>query len=156
MVVRATDKFIAQNRRARHDYAILDTVEAGIVLLGTEVKSLRSQHGSLQEAYAGDMQGELYLFNALIPIYKAANRFNHEERRPRKLLVKRKERNKLLGRIKRDGMTLVPLSMYFNDRGIAKVQIGLAKGLKKHDQRAAIKEREWNRDKARAMSGDRD
>ncbi|MCX8500655.1 MAG: SsrA-binding protein SmpB [Alphaproteobacteria bacterium] len=156
MVVRATDKFIAQNRRARHDYAILDTLEAGIVLLGTEVKSLRQQHGSLQESYAGEMNGELYLFNALIPVYKNANRFNHEERRPRQLLVHRKERNRLLGRLKRDGITIVPLSMYFNDRGLAKVQIGLARGLNKGDKRAAAKEKDHQREQSRALRGEKD
>src|ERR1700761_9333229 len=104
MVVRSTDKFVAQNRRARHDYFIDETVEAGVVLMGSEVKSLRGSQSSIAESYAGEMKGEVWLFNAHIPTYKAANRENHEERRPRKLLLHRKERNKLLGSIKREGV----------------------------------------------------
>ena len=154
MVVRATDKYVAQNRKARHDYFIEDSMEAGIVLAGSEVKSLRSANASIQESYAGEMKGELWLFNAYIPIYRAAKRFNHEERRPRKLLLHRRQRNRLLGQIKRDGVTLVPLSMYFNDRGIAKIELGLAKGKRKADKRQADKEKDWQRDKARAMRRD--
>jgi SsrA-binding protein len=151
MVVRSTDRFVAQNRRARHDYFIDETVEAGIVLEGSEVKSLRGSQASIAESYAGEMQGEIYLFNAYIPIYKAANRFNHEERRPRKLLLHRKERDKLLGSVKREGVTLVPLSVYFNARGIAKVEIGLARGKKKQDKRAAERDKDWQREKARTL-----
>jgi SsrA-binding protein len=151
MVVRSTDKFVAQNRRARHDYFIDETVEAGVVLVGSEVKSLRGSQASIAESYAGEMQGEVWLFNAYIPTYKAANRDNHEERRPRKLLLHRKQRDKLLGSIKREGVTLVPLSIYFNPRGIAKVEIGLARGKKKADKRAAERDKDWNREKARTL-----
>ncbi len=152
--MRDGDKYAALNRRARYDYSIIDTVEAGIMLVGSEVKSLRKGSASIVESYAGEMQGELYLFNAHIPVYTAANRFNHEERRPRKLLVRSRQRVKLLGQIKRDGVTLIPLSVYFNDRGIAKVEIGLAKGKKKADKRETEKERDWQRDKARVMRRD--
>jgi SsrA-binding protein len=151
MVVRSTDRFVAQNRRARHDYFIDETMEAGIVLLGSEVKSLRASNASIAESYAGEMQGELWLFNAYIPIYKAANRFNHEERRPRKLLLHRKQRDKLMGSVKREGVTLVPLAVYFNARGIAKVEIGLARGKKKADKRAAERDKDWQREKARTL-----
>ncbi|BBK33046.1 SsrA-binding protein [Stella humosa] len=142
---------VAQNRRARFDYHIDETLEAGLVLFGSEVKSLRKGAASIGEAHAGERDGELYLFNAYIPEYPGANRFNHEPRRARKLLVHRKEMSKLLGQVKREGVTLVPMAFYFNDRGIAKVQIGLARGKKMADKRNAIKEREWNRDKARLM-----
>ena len=151
MVVRATDRFVAQNRRARHDYFIDETLEAGIVLLGSEVKSLRASHASIAESYAGEMQGELWLFNAHIPLYKAANRFNHEERRPRKLLLHRRERDKLLGSVKREGVTLVPLTIYFNARGIAKVEIGLARGKKLWDKRQDVAKRDAERDMERAI-----
>jgi SsrA-binding protein len=150
-MARPTDKYVAQNRKARHDYFIEDSVEAGIVLLGSEVKALRSSNASIAESYAGEMKGEVFLFNAFIPTYKAANRENHEERRPRKLLLHAKQRNKLLGSIKREGVTLVPLSVYFNERGIAKVELGLARGKKKADKRAAEKDRDWARDKARVL-----
>lgn len=142
---------VAQNRKARHDYIITDTLEAGIMLAGSEVKSLRAGKGNITEAYAGQSDGELYLFNAYIPEYQSKTFFTHETRRPRKLLVHRRERNKLLAAIGREGMTLVPLSIYFNDRGIAKVQLGLAKGKKAHDRREAEKERDWKRQKARLM-----
>jgi SsrA-binding protein len=151
MVVRETDRYVAQNRRARYDYLITDTLEAGIMLAGSEVKTLRLGTASIAESYAAERAGDLYLFNAYIPIYKPANRFNHEERRARKLLVHRRQRDKLLGSIKRDGITLVPLSIYFNARGIAKVELGLAKGKKKADKRAAEKAKDWQREKARVM-----
>jgi SsrA-binding protein len=153
-MARPTDKFVAQNRKARHDYFIEDTVEAGIILVGSEVKSLRSASASIAESYAGSVQGELFLINAFIPTYKAANRENHEERRPRKLLLHRRQRDKLLGSIKREGITIVPLAVYFNERGIAKVELGLAKGKRKADKRASEKERDWARDKARVMRRD--
>ncbi|MCA8906539.1 MAG: SsrA-binding protein SmpB [Rhodospirillaceae bacterium] len=144
--------FVAQNRRARHDYFIDENLEAGIVLVGTEVKSLRAGRASLQDSYAGEMQGELYLFNAHIPEYSSAGRFfNHEAKRPRLLLVHRRERDRLLGSIRREGTTLVPLSIYFNRRGIAKVDLGLARGKRKVDKREATKERDWQRAKARIM-----
>ncbi len=151
MVVRATDRYVAQNRRARYDYLIEDTLEAGIMLAGSEVKTLRLGTASIAESYAAEQAGDLYLFNAYIPVYKPANRFNHEERRARKLLVHRKERDKLLGSIKREGITIVPLAIYFNARGIAKVELGLAKGKKKADKRAAEKAKDWQREKGRLM-----
>jgi SsrA-binding protein len=121
------------------------------VLQGSEVKVLRTGQASINEAYAGENGGELFLVNANIPEYRAANRFSHEPRRPRKLLVHRKEMNKLLGAIKREGVTIVPLSIYFNERGRAKVELGLAHGKKKADKRQAEKNRDWQRDKARIM-----
>ena len=147
----AAAQIAAQNRKARHDYFIDETVEAGIILVGTEVKSLRGGKASIGEAFAGEQDGELYLFNAYIPEYEAANRFNHQPRRARKLLVHKREMNKLLGQIRREGVTVVPLSFYFNPRGILKVELGLARGKRKVDKRAAVKERDWKRDKARLM-----
>lgn len=142
----------AHNRRARFDYFIEDTIEAGIILAGTEVKSLRSGKASIAESYAGEQGGELFLFNAYIPEYQLAGRFfQHETKRPRKLLVHRRELGRLLASIQREGMTLIPLSVYFNDRGLAKVELGLAKGKKKGDKREAEKERDWQRDRARLM-----
>lgn len=142
---------VAQNRRARHDYFIDERLEAGIMLAGTEVKALREGRASLQDAYAGEMQGELFLFNAYIPEYRAANRFNHETRRPRKLLVHRRERDRLLGAVRREGVTLVPLSLYFNRRGIAKIDLGLARGKRQYDKRQDMKERSWQRERARLL-----
>jgi SsrA-binding protein len=142
---------VAQNRRARHDYAIEETIETGIVLAGSEVKALREGRGNLNDAYAGPADGELWLYNAYIPEYRAANRFNHETRRPRKLLLHRRQLERLAGLVQRQGATLVPLSVYFNERGIAKVQLGLAHGKKKADKREAEKAREWQRDKARLL-----
>jgi SsrA-binding protein len=141
----------AQNRRARHDYFIEDTVEAGIMLVGSEVKALREGKASIGEAYAADKGGELFLINAYIPEYSGANLFNHEPKRPRKLLIHRREMHKLTGAITRDGMTLVPLDIHFTPRGIAKVLLGLAKGKRKVDKRETVKERDWQRDKARLM-----
>jgi SsrA-binding protein len=148
---RATDRFVAQNRRARHDYHILDTLEAGLNLVGSEVKSLRQGHASIQESFAREVDGEIFLVNAFIPEYAGANRFNHEPKRPRKLLLHRRQVDKLMGSIKREGVTLVPLSIYFNDRGRAKLELGLAKGKNKADKRDSDKQRDWNRDKARIM-----
>ncbi len=145
-------KYVSMNRRARHDYFITDTVEAGIVLSGTEVKSLRTGQASIQESFAGPKDGGIYLINAYIPEYKQAGaHLQHETRRPRQLLLHKREVNKLLGAVKREGMTLVPLGIYFNKRGIAKIELGLAKGKQHADKRAAIKERDWKRDKARIM-----
>ncbi len=149
-MTRPTDRYIAQNRRARHDYLIEETLEAGLMLAGTEVKVLRKGGVSINESYAAEREGELYLMNANIPEYAAA-RVNHEPRRPRKLLVRRKELNKLMGAVTRDGMTLIPLGLYFNERGIAKVELGLAKGKRKADKRAAEKERDWQREKGRIL-----
>lgn len=142
---------VAQNRKAYHDYFIEDKYEAGLVLQGTEVKSLREGRANLNDAYAGEMSGELYLFNAYIPEYHGGNRYNHETRRPRKMLMHRKEIGKLLGNVRRDGYTLIPLSLYFNDRGRAKVQVGLARGKKNYDKRATIKDRDWKRQQERLM-----
>ncbi len=144
-------RFAAQNRKARHDYFIEETLEAGIVLTGTEVKALRTGKGQIAEAYAGETKGELWLYNAYIPEYEGGNRFNHETRRPRKLLVHRRELGKLLGAIAREGLTLVPLSIYFNPRGRAKVELALARGKKKHDKRESIKERDWQRTRGRLL-----
>ncbi|HVJ32428.1 MAG TPA: SsrA-binding protein SmpB [Terriglobia bacterium] len=150
-------RFAAQNRRARFDYHIESTIEAGIVLVGSEVKTLRLGRASINEAFAAERDGEIWLFNAYFPEYEAANRFNHEPRRPRKLLLKRREVARLIGQTQRDGITLVPISIYFNERGRAKVELGLAKGKKKVDKRAAEKERDWKREQSRVLrSGGRD
>lgn len=147
----AARRVVAQNRKARHNYAIEETVEAGIVLTGTEVKSLRAGRASISECYAAEEGGELYLINSHIPEYPPAGRFNHEPRRPRKLLLHRRQIEKLVGAITREGYTLVPLSIYFDKRGMAKVELGLGRGKKKHDKRAAIKERDWQCQKQRLV-----
>lgn len=145
-------KYVSLNRRAHHDYFITDTVEAGIILSGTEVKSLRTGQASIQESFATPKDGGVYLLNAYIPEYKHAGvHLQHEARRPRQLLLHKREISKMLGAVKRDGVTLVPLGIYFNKRGIAKVEIALAKGKQQKDKREAIKDREWARDKARIM-----
>ncbi|HYD31237.1 MAG TPA: SsrA-binding protein SmpB [Azospirillaceae bacterium] len=145
-------RIAAQNRRARFDYFIEETLEAGVMLAGTEVKSLRLGRASINESYAGERDGELYLFNAYIPEYtQAGKHLQHEVRRPRKLLVRRRELAKLLSGIRREGVTIVPVSIYWNDRGLAKVELGLARGKKKVDKRQAEKDRDWQRDKARLM-----
>jgi len=150
MALRGDERFVALNRRARRDYFIESTLEAGMMLTGTEVKMLRAGLGSIAEAYAADRAGELYLVNAHIPEYPAA-RFNHAPRRQRKLLLHRREINRLLGAIKREGITVVPLSIYFNERGRAKIELGLAKGKRKSDKREAEKQRDWQRSRARIM-----
>ena len=142
---------MVQNRRAWHNYAIEEKLEAGIALTGTEVKSLRAGHAAITEAFAREMQGELFLLNAHIPEYLAASRFNHEPRRPRKLLLHRRQINKLIGAVQRDGMTLVPLSIYFTPTGIAKVELALARGKHKYDKRSASKDSDWKRQKARLL-----
>ena len=144
-------RLVAQNRKARHDYFIDSTLEAGLVLQGTEVKSLRRGQGSLNDAYAGERDGELWLFNAYIPEYEAGSRFNHETKRPRKLLVTKRELSKLIGAIQCAGVTLIPLAIYFSDRGLAKVELGLARGKKQYDKRATSKQRDWDRQKARLL-----
>lgn len=141
----------AENRRARHDYSIAETVEAGLILTGSEVKSLRAGQASLAESYAGPKDGALWLINCHIPPYKQAGQMNHEERRPRKLLLHKRELERLLAAVKREGVTLVPLKLYFNERGIAKLLLGLAKGKKKQDKRQADKDRDWKRQQARLM-----
>jgi len=135
------------NRRARRDYFIEDEIEAGMVLTGTEVKSLRAGRANINEAYAGETAGELFLFNADIPVYMGGNRYNHEPRRARKLLMHVRQIKKLLGQIRTKGVTLIPLAIYFNARGIAKVKVGLAKGKREYEKRDTIKERDWNREK---------
>jgi SsrA-binding protein len=144
-------RFAAQNRRARFDYHIEDTVEAGLVLTGSEVKTLRLGRASINEAFATEKDGEMWLLNAYFPEYEAANRFNHEPRRPRKLLLKRREMSRLIGQIQRAGITLVPISIYFNPRGIAKVELGLGKGKRKVDKRDTEKERDWKREQGRLL-----
>ena len=141
----------AVNRRARFNYEIGQTYEAGIALTGTEVKSLRDGKSSIADSFAGEKGGELWLYNAYIPEYLQANRFNHETRRPRKLLLHRREIGRLIGAVEREGMTIVPLKIFFNDRGRAKVEIALAKGKKLHDKRETSKKRDWGREKARLM-----
>jgi SsrA-binding protein len=144
-------KVVAENRRARFDYAIDEVFEAGLVLQGTEVKSLRFGEGTIAESYAEVSDGQVWLVNANIPEFSHGNRFNHEPKRPRKLLLSTREINKLHGAVARQGMTLVPLSVYFNSRGRAKVELALAKGKKTHDKRETIKERDWKREAARIL-----
>jgi SsrA-binding protein len=144
-------KIIADNRKARYAYAIGETLEAGIMLMGSEVKALRSGKTTIGESYAHAKDGELWLVNSYIPEYSKASRFNHEPKRTRKLLVHKSESNKLAAAIQREGMTLIPLKLYFNAKGIAKLELGIAKGKKLHDKRETEKQRDWQRDKARLM-----
>ncbi len=144
-------KVVADNRKARYAYAIEDTLEAGLMLTGSEVKSLRTGKATISESYAYAKEGELFLVNAYIPEYLGANRFNHEPRRSRKVLVHKREATKLAAAIQREGMTLIPLRVYFNPKGIAKIELGIAKGKKLHDKRETEKQRDWQRDKARLM-----
>lgn len=144
-------KVAAENRKARFNYAIEDTFEAGIALTGTEVKSIRTGKSTIAESYADPKAGEIWLINCNIPEYLQANQFNHEPKRPRKLLLHRKQINRLMGAVERDGMTLVPLKLYFNERGRVKLQLALAKGKKLHDKRDTEKKRDWSREKGRIM-----
>ena len=144
-------RFVAENRKARYNYEIIETFEAGIALQGSEVKSLREGKANIAESYASAERGEIYLINSSIQEYRQANRFNHDERRPRKLLMHKREIARLIGAIEREGMTLVPLKLYFNDRGIAKVQLALARGKKMHDKRETEKQRDWQRQKSRLL-----
>ncbi|MDP1631526.1 MAG: SsrA-binding protein SmpB [Caulobacter sp.] len=148
-------KTIAENRRARFDYFIDDVVEAGIMLTGTEVKSLRGGRANIAESYAAVEGKEIVLINADIPPYSGGNRFNHEPRRHRKLLLHRKQIDKLVGAVQREGRTIIPLKLYWNEKGLAKLEIGLAKGKKLHDKRETAADRDWQRDKARLMKGNR-
>jgi SsrA-binding protein len=145
------EKLAAQNRKARHDYFIQSTLEAGIVLTGTEVKALRDGGAQITDAHAEERAGELWLLDAHIPEFHGGNRMNHEPRRPRKLLVHKREMNRLIGAVTREGMTLIPLRLYFNGQGRAKLELALAKGKKKYDKRETIKARDWQREKARVM-----
>lgn len=144
-------KTVAENRRARFDYSIDEVFEAGIALQGTEVKSLRFGEGTIAESYAEVKDGQVFLINSNIPEFSHGNRFNHEPKRPRKLLLNAREINKMHGAVNRKGMTLVPLSIYFNGRGRAKVELALAKGKKAPDKRATIKERDWKRQQGRLL-----
>ena len=144
-------KVIAENRRARFDYFLEDNLEAGIMLLGTEIKALRMGRANIAESYAAVEGREIVLINADIPPYAQANRFNHEPRRPRKLLLHRKQIDRLIGAVQKDGQTIIPLKLYLNDDGKAKLEIALAKGKKLHDKREASADRDWARDKARLM-----
>ncbi len=148
---RVVNKIVAENRKARFNYEIIDTYEAGIVLMGTEVKSLRQGKANIAESYASDEGGEIWLINSYLPEYLQANRFNHEPRRRRKLLLSGREIHRLRSAINREGMTLIPLKIYFNDRGRAKMELALAKGKKLHDKRESEKERDWNRQKSRLL-----
>ena len=151
MAKKSSPNAVAENRKARHEYHIDEVFEAGIVLQGSEVKSLRAGAAHIGDSYAAVENGELWIINAYIPEYEKAAQFSHVERRPRKLLMKRREIAKLAQATDRQGMTLVPLKVFFNDDGRAKVLLGLAKGKKLHDKRESDKERDWNRDKRRLL-----
>ena len=145
------NRVVADNRKARFNYEILETLEAGIALTGTEVKSLRQGKATIGEAYAGPSGNELFLFNAYIPEYLQANRFNHETRRPRRLLLHKRQIDKFLGATQREGFTVIPLKIYFNEKGRAKVELGLGRGKKLHDKRESEKKKDWDRERARLM-----
>lgn len=144
-------KTVAINRKARFEYSIEEEFEGGLVLTGTEVKSMRKGHANIGDAYAQEKEGELWLLNAVVTEYEGGNRFNHEPRRPRKVLLHKKQLNKLLGKLKTKGVTIVPLSLYFNARGIVKVKLGLATGRKQYEKRAVIKDRDWKREQSRLL-----
>lgn len=141
----------AQNRKARYDYTIEETLEAGLVLIGPEVKSLRHGRATITEAWAGERDGEMWLFNAYIPEYQGGVLSKFDQRRPRKLLLRGKQIAQLAGAVKREGITLVPLELFFNDKGVAKLKLGVAAGRKKADRRAEVAKRDWERDKARLL-----
>lgn len=147
----AVGRLVAENRKARYNYSIADTLEAGIMLTGTEVKSMREGRADIGDSYASERGGELFLVNAHVPEYKSGNRFNHEPRRERKLLLRRREINRLISVIQRSGLTVVPLKIYFNERGLAKVLLGTGRGKKQHDKRQTAKERDWKRSQARII-----
>jgi SsrA-binding protein len=144
-------KVVADNRRARYNYEIGEVFEAGLMLTGTEVKSLRTGKATIAESYASAEKGEIFLINATIPEFAQGNRFNHEPKRPRKLLLKAREIAKLAQAVEREGMTIVPLRLYFNERGLAKLEVAMARGKKLHDKRETEKIRDWNREKSRLL-----
>ena len=144
-------KLIAENRRARYDYFLEETFEAGLILTGTEVKSLRTGRANIAESYASVEGKDIVLINADIPPYGFANRFNHEPRRHRKLLLHKKQIQKLIGSVQREGRTIIPTKLYWNDKGLAKLELALAKGKQNHDKRQATADRDWARDKARLL-----
>jgi SsrA-binding protein len=144
-------KTVAENRKARFSYEVLDTYEAGLALTGTEVKSLREGKANIQESYASVEGGEIWLINSYLPEYLQGNRFNHEPRRRRKLLLNKREMARLAQGVEREGMTMVPLKIYFNERGRAKLLLAIARGKKLHDKRETEKERDWGREKARLL-----
>jgi SsrA-binding protein len=144
-------KLIAENRRARFDYFLEDFTEAGLALTGSEVKSLRGGKANIAESYAAVEGDEIVLVNADIPPYAGANRFNHEPRRPRKLLLHRRQIDRLIGAVQREGRTIIPVKLYWNEKGMAKLEIALAKGKKVHDKRQTEADRDWARDKARLL-----
>lgn len=148
---KASSGNIALNRKARFEYSVEEEFEAGLVLTGTEVKSLRAGKAQINDAYAAEKDGAIWLLNAYIAEYAGGNRFNHETHRPRQLLLHKKQVRKLIGRLKIKGVTLVPLSLYFNSRGLAKIKLALATGKKQYEKRDTIKKRDWARDKARIM-----
>jgi SsrA-binding protein len=154
MAAKKTEKpfrVVADNRKARFHYEIGETLEAGIALSGTEVKSLRNGKATIAESYAGSREGEIWLYNANIPEYLQASRFNHAPKRPRKLLLHKRQISKLVGAVEREGMTIVPLKLYFNDKGRAKIEIALARGKKLHDKRETEKRRDWDRERGRLL-----
>lgn len=150
-----SSKIIAQNRKARYNFFITDRLEAGIILMGSEIKSLRHGKTNIEDSYVSHENDELYLLNMFISEYKQAKHFNHAPKRPRKLLVKKRQALKYIGAIRKQGMTIVPLSIYLNDKGRAKIELGLVEGKKKVDKRAAEKERDWNRQKGRILRNSR-
>ncbi len=143
---------VAQTRKARHNYFIDETFEAGLQLTGTEVKSLRGGRSSIGESYVTESGGEAWLVNADIPEYASGNRYNHERKRPRKLLLHKRQISTLIGAIQREGRTVVPLQVYFNERGMAKIEIALATGKQAHDKRQTIKDRDWQRQRSRLLA----
>ena len=145
------NKVAAENRKARFSYEVIDTIEAGLVLTGTEVKSLRLGQANIQESYASAEDGEIWLINSYVPEYLQGNRFNHEPRRRRKLLLNKREMARLTQSVEREGMTMVPLKIYFNDKGRAKLLLAIARGKKLHDKRETEKQRDWNREKGRLL-----
>jgi SsrA-binding protein len=144
-------KFVAENRRARFDYFIEETIECGLVLTGTEVKALRAGRANIAESYASPERGELFLINSYIPEYSPAAKFNHEPRRKRKLLVHRRQLNKMAGAVEREGRTIAPLKLYFDEKGRAKLEVAIAKGKKAPDKRDATRDREWKRQQGRLL-----